>query len=205
MQTLGNKSSFAVEYAIQNSCNAIGCARLWINGHFLGSLYDTIYIDGYLIGGLTEILNKNRLDERYLTSDETTLFELLEKDLATDNERYDLARHYAVNLGTWTDYFDVYSYRLTDTKGVILWRFRENNGALLDLATYPTRVFSEQFEYDELEEVIRKVSVVLAKALEHETHTSETEKLERENQAALQELNRITDEQGLLSDGDRTF
>lgn len=205
MEVLGNKSSLAVEYAIQSSRNSIGYARLWINGHFLGSLYDTIYIDGYLIGGLTEILKKNRLDERYLTSDETAIFALLEKDRAADDERYDMASRYTVNLGTWTDYFNVYSYRLTDAKGAILWQFRDNNDDLLDLATYPTRVFSEQFEYDELEEVIRKVSAVLAKALEHEIHTSETEKWKRENQAALQELNRITDEQGLLSDGDRTF
>lgn len=49
------------------------------------------------------------------------------------------------------------------------------------------------------------LSAVLAKALEHEIHTSEAEKWKRENQAALQELNRITDEHGLLSDDDRTF
>lgn len=163
METLGNKSSFAVEYALQNSRNSIGYARLWINGHFLGSLYDTIYIDGYLIGGLTEILNKNRLDERYLTSDETAIFALLEKDRAADDERYDMASRYAVNLGTWTDYFNVYSYRLTDAKGVILWQFRENNDDLLDLAAYPTRVFSEQVEYDELKDVIRKISAALVK------------------------------------------
>ncbi|GKX60123.1 type II toxin-antitoxin system CcdA family antitoxin [Leminorella grimontii] len=49
------------------------------------------------------------------------------------------------------------------------------------------------------------LSAVLAKALKHEIHTSEAEKWKRENQAALQELNRITDEQGLLSDDYRAF
>ncbi|QWT40335.1 type II toxin-antitoxin system CcdA family antitoxin [Dickeya dadantii] len=49
------------------------------------------------------------------------------------------------------------------------------------------------------------LSATLAEALKREIRASEAEQWQRENRAGLQELNRITDEHGLLSDDYRTF
>ncbi|MBS0850139.1 type II toxin-antitoxin system CcdA family antitoxin [Citrobacter sp. JGM124] len=49
------------------------------------------------------------------------------------------------------------------------------------------------------------LSATLATALRHEIRESESERWKRANRKALQELNRITDEHGLLSDDYRTF
>lgn len=49
------------------------------------------------------------------------------------------------------------------------------------------------------------LSAVLSKALQHEIRTTEAERWKRENSEGLQELNRIIDEHGLLSDEYRTF
>lgn len=49
------------------------------------------------------------------------------------------------------------------------------------------------------------LSAVLSKALQHEIRTIEAERWKRENSEGLQELNRIIDEHGLLSDEYRTF
>jgi antitoxin CcdA len=49
------------------------------------------------------------------------------------------------------------------------------------------------------------LSATLAEALKHEIRKNEEEAWKRENRAGLQELNRISDEHGLLSDDDRTF
>ncbi len=49
------------------------------------------------------------------------------------------------------------------------------------------------------------LSATLAKALKHEIRETEAERWKRENLKAMQELNRITDEHGLLSDDYRTF
>ncbi|MCS2171013.1 type II toxin-antitoxin system CcdA family antitoxin [Scandinavium sp. TWS1a] len=49
------------------------------------------------------------------------------------------------------------------------------------------------------------LSAVLTAALQHEISASGAERWKQENRAGLQELNRITDEQGLLSDDYRTF
>jgi len=49
------------------------------------------------------------------------------------------------------------------------------------------------------------LSATLASALRHEIRESESERWKRTNRKAIQELNRITDEYGLLSDDYRTF
>lgn len=49
------------------------------------------------------------------------------------------------------------------------------------------------------------LSATLATALRHEIRESESEHWKRANRKAIQELNRITDEHGLLSDDYRTF
>ncbi len=49
------------------------------------------------------------------------------------------------------------------------------------------------------------LSALLAEALKREIRSGAAEKWQQENRAALQELNRITDEHGLLSDDYRTF
>ncbi|WP_343550944.1 type II toxin-antitoxin system CcdA family antitoxin [Pantoea sp.] len=49
------------------------------------------------------------------------------------------------------------------------------------------------------------LSAILSQALQHEIRASEAEKWKQENSDGLQELNRIIDEHGLLSDEYRTF
>ncbi|MBD9660079.1 MULTISPECIES: type II toxin-antitoxin system CcdA family antitoxin [Pantoea] len=49
------------------------------------------------------------------------------------------------------------------------------------------------------------LSAILSKALHYEIRTTEAERWKRENSEGLQELNRITEEHGLLSDEYRTF
>ena len=49
------------------------------------------------------------------------------------------------------------------------------------------------------------LSATLTTALKHQIRESEAERWKRANRKAIQELNRITDEHGLLSDDHRTF
>ncbi len=49
------------------------------------------------------------------------------------------------------------------------------------------------------------LSATLANALRREIRESEAERWKRANRKAIQELNRITEEHGLLSDDYRTF
>lgn len=165
-QLIGNKSRIAVEYSIENQNKFIGFAKLWLNDSFLGSSSDTIFIDGYLIGGFNAVLSKNKLSGRYLSDKKDEIYELLNNDiLFGEDALYELAKSYRVNFGTWSDYFDVYSYKLTDSTGAFLWRLIERNDGLKDLIDYPSNVFYETFDYDELLKIIEHLNTV--KKLQH--------------------------------------
>lgn len=152
---IGKKSTLAVEYFFENKEKFIGRARFWINDLFFGSLGDTIFLDGYLIGGLNEILNKGHLNQRYLFDNYCSTYEQLEEDILDFNgEEYELAENFNVNLGTWSDYFNIYSYKLTNETGAILWRFVDTGDSLEDLIDYPKNIFYEEFRYDGLRHIV---------------------------------------------------
>ncbi|AIP97760.1 hypothetical protein CFSAN000560_19450 [Salmonella enterica subsp. arizonae str. CFSAN000560] len=152
---IGDKSRIAVEYSIDNREKLIGRAKIWLNHVFIGSLSDTIFIDGYLIGGFNEILSKMVLNDRYLSDNPIKIYESINNDMLCDDDiLYDLAKSYRVNFGTWSDYFNVYSYKLSKNTGVILWQLTERNDELKDLINYPSCVFYETFNYSDLFEII---------------------------------------------------
>lgn len=160
-QTIGDKSQMAVEYYIENESKFIGRATFWIHNNFFGSLDDTIFFDGYLIGGLVDVLNKNELSNRYSLDKYSDIYYLLDRDRDIgDDELYELANSYHINLGSWSDYFDIYSYRLTKDSGVILWKFIGGNDDLKDLINYPSCVFHEEFNYSELSDLIEKIRTI---------------------------------------------
>jgi|GEM_PF-3541768 len=152
---IGDKSRIAVEYSINNREKLIGCAKVWLNHVFIGSLSDTIFIDGYLIGGFNEIKSKAVLNDRYLSGNPIEIYKLINNDmLCDDDDLYKLAKSYCVNFGTWSDYFNIYSYKLSERTGAILWQLTEKNDELKDLINYPSCVFYETFNYSDLFEVI---------------------------------------------------
>ncbi|MGI3430176.1 hypothetical protein [Providencia stuartii] len=156
---IGKKTTLAVEYFFENKEKFIGRARLWIDSLFLGSLGDTIIFDGYLIGGLTEILNKESLDKRYLLNNQYATYDKLEKDILNFNDDpYELAEKFTVNLGTWSDYFNIYSYKLTDELGVILWKYVDAENSLEDLTDYPKDILYAEFKYHDLVQIINELN-----------------------------------------------
>ncbi|EPV6064731.1 hypothetical protein ACV70F_003250, partial [Escherichia coli] len=69
-------------------------------------------------------------------------------------------KSYRVNFGTWSDYFNIYSYKLSESTGVILWQLTERNDELKDLMNYPSRVFYETFNYTDLLDVIDQLNSI---------------------------------------------
>ncbi|MBS6113889.1 MAG: hypothetical protein KIA09_23695 [Citrobacter freundii] len=158
---IGDKSRIAVEYLIDNQEKLIGRAKLWLNHVFIGSLSDTIFIDGYLIGGFNEILSKMVLNDRYLSDNPIKIYESINNDMLCDDDKlYDLAKSYRVNFGTWSDYFNIYSYKLSESTGVILWQLTERNDELKDLINYPSCVFYETFNYSDLFKIIDNLNSI---------------------------------------------
>ena len=158
---IGDKSRIAVEYSIHNREIFFGCARLWFNNSFIGSLSDTIYLDGYLLGGCYEILSKPMLNDRYSFDDPVKIYKSIDDDtLCDDDELYGLALSYRVNFGTWSDFFDIYSYKLSESTGAILWKLIDTYGDVKDLINYPSCVFYETFNYSDLIEIMDQLNSI---------------------------------------------
>ena len=157
---IGDKSRIAVEYSILNRESFFGCARLWFNNSFFGSFCDTIYFDGYLLGGCYEILSKPVLNDRYSFDNPVKIYESIDDDLLRDDDNHDLALSYRVNFGTWSDFFDIYSYKLSESTGAILWKLIHKYDELKDLINYPSCVFYETFNYSDLIEIMDQLNFI---------------------------------------------
>ena len=166
---IGDKSSIAAEICVANQESFVGHARIWVNNNFFGSLFELIYLDGYLAGGLMDILKKNNLNKKYSGMTHQELFNNLENDLCSDDCNNDIARSFCVNFGTITDIFSVYSYKKTNEIGVILWKIRDDLNVYdpytlyEDLKGYPNKIFCEEFEYKELCRIIDGLYAVKTK------------------------------------------
>lgn len=157
---IGDKSRIAVEYSILNRESFFGCARLWFNNSFFGSLSDTIYLDGYLLGGCYEILSKPVLNDRYSFDNPVKIYKSIDDDLLRDDDNHDLALSYRVNFGTWSDFFDIYSYKLSESTGAILWKLIDKYDELKDLINYPSCVFYKTFNYSDLIEIMDQLNSI---------------------------------------------
>ena len=160
---IGDKSRIAVEYSIHNREMFFGCARLWFNNSFIGSFSDPIYLDGYLLGGCYEILSKPMLNDRYSFDNPVKIYESYESiydDQLCDDDLHDLALSYRINFGTWSDYFNIYSYKLSESTGAILWKLIDKYDELKDLINYPSCVFYETFNYSDLIEIMDQLNSI---------------------------------------------
>ncbi|PXY98824.1 hypothetical protein DKK71_00715 [Snodgrassella alvi] len=159
---IGDKSRIAVEYSIHNRESFFGCARLWFNNSFIGSLSDTIYLDGYLLGGCYKILSKPMLNDRYSFDNPVKIYESIYEDqLCDDDDLHDLALSYRVNFGTWSDYFNIYSYKLSESTGAILWKLIDRcYDEAEDLINYPSCIFYETFNYSDLIEIMDQLNSI---------------------------------------------
>ena len=157
---IGDKSRIAVEYSILNRESFFGCARLWFNNSFFGSFCDTIYFDGYLLGGCYEILSKPVLNDRYSFDNPVKIYKSIDDDLLRDDDNHDLALSYRVNFGTWSDFFDIYSYKLSESTGAILWKLIHKYDELKDLINYLSCVFYKTFNYSDLIEIMDQLNFI---------------------------------------------
>lgn len=83
---IGDKRSMAIEYRVANPASLTAHARLWFEGQQLGSLKDVIYLDGYLLGCLSDLARKPCLAPRYQNKDAYQLFNILEQELGSWDE-----------------------------------------------------------------------------------------------------------------------
>ncbi|MCR6720425.1 MAG: hypothetical protein NVV59_09040 [Chitinophagaceae bacterium] len=120
---LGDKNRLAIEVSgVKSDSDLMGYARLWLDGVVLGDFSEYIYLDGYLLGGLHQMLNIGWITDEGLPTDIDQQFQYFEKK-STEGDDVGIDS-YRVSFGTMTDSFDMWSYR-KDNAITLIWRLRE--------------------------------------------------------------------------------
>lgn len=135
MKLIGEKNNFAIEFKIVDKVNLMGYAKIWMSNKFLGSNEDLIFLRGYLLNGMIQILNSKQIDDcvfkTFLNYKLKNIFYYLKYNLDNDNESNNTYCYY-VNLGTFTDDYNVFSF-FHDDYVYIVWKIINKNSNFNDV------------------------------------------------------------------------
>lgn len=131
MKIIGKKKQFAVEYEIIDSKSLMGFAKIWFGGNSIGTNEDLIFLKGYLINGLEQIGNSNRIDAS-INLQKEDVYMTFKNRLSNSND-YEIHK-YLISLGTFTDDFTIFSF-LFENEINIIWKLNSNNTIFSDLNT----------------------------------------------------------------------
>ena len=160
---LGDKKEIGVEIEITEKLDdgsLMGYARLWLGQNFVGTIYEYIYLDGYLLGGLYQMLNVKEISDETFPVDKEGQYLYFEKkamDLYDDE-----SDNYRLNFGTMADCFIIWACRENDFLKIV-WKKEVKASCLLydDLLDYRNDVFGFCIKYDRFQRFVARLDRVL--------------------------------------------
>ncbi|KFF05621.1 hypothetical protein [Flavobacterium reichenbachii] len=151
---IGNKETFAVELIANENNPKMGYGKLWLQNSFLGTSEDLIYLNGYLISLIDEIINSKEINFELENRNEIEIFEVLK---SKSKKRSD----YAVIGSTFTDDFEIYSYKKDDSI-IVLWKLMHEKEMIFnELKKYSKEIQFATVPLFELEIVKKKVLEII--------------------------------------------
>ncbi|MDX6183785.1 hypothetical protein SGQ44_15930 [Flavobacterium sp. Fl-77] len=126
---IGNKENFAIEFEKLNSNPEMGYGKLWLQNNFFGTKEDLIYLNGYLLSLLDEILNAKIITLNIEDKNPIELFNFL---------KY-FGRNYLILGSTFTDDFEAYCYK-SNEKIFLIWKLREVEMIFDELKNYDREI-----------------------------------------------------------------
>jgi len=121
---IGDKESFAVEIKFSEQDSQMGYGKLWIQNQFYGTIEDLIYLNGYLLGLIEEILNASPVDFDHSDKTKPELMHQL-------SERVEENFNYKICGATFTDDFDGYKFKDSD-RIYLIWQLRQDQPMVFD-------------------------------------------------------------------------
>lgn len=147
---IGNKEIFAVEFYVDENNPSMGYGKLWIQNMFLGTKEDLIFLNGYLIKLLDEIIDSKLINFDINKRDSEELFNLVK---STQKKRSE----YVVIGSTFTDDFEMYSFEKESTI-YLLWKLRNENEMIFDeLKKYSTEIHYVSVSKNEIQTIREKI------------------------------------------------
>ncbi len=150
MNLIGNKNEFAVEYQITDIENVMGYGKLWFQNKFYGTSQDLIYLKGYLVNLIENILDIKPLKSPLDLSKNDAIYEYLKK---TSDE----SSIYQIFGSTFTDDFIGYKFR-DENDIVLVWKIRDDVEMIFDdLKDYPKSITLVRVNHQIMEDVLDKL------------------------------------------------
>ncbi|MEW5677226.1 hypothetical protein ABGT15_13005 [Flavobacterium enshiense] len=147
---IGNKDVFALEFYKNENNPKMGYGKLWIQNMFLGTKEDLIFLNGYLIGLLDEIINSQSIEINIIEKDKEEIFDLIK---STNEKRSE----YIVLGSTFTDDFEIYSFE-KENQIFLLWKLRNDIEIIFDeLKNYSKEIHFVQVSKNEVQNVKEKL------------------------------------------------
>ena len=148
---IGDKNQIGVEFIFDKLLNGKtynGYGKIWLGGNFLGSIEDSIYYDGYLLGQLQAIINCRELNIEIPTTIDGLykFFENIELD-----EKNIIS--YRIFTTTFTDMYQVFAYKINNIITIVwkvIWVDTFN-----DIKSQEKTIFSYQFEIEKLSHILK--------------------------------------------------
>ncbi|MCL9805482.1 hypothetical protein NAT51_08110 [Flavobacterium amniphilum] len=145
---IGNKETFAVEFTKSEDDQRMGYGKLWLQNAFLGTKEDLIYLNGYLVSLLNELIQAQTISFDTGNKSSFEVFELIR----SKNYRSD----YAIVGSTFTDDFEIYAFK-NEEKIVVFWRLYNQEMIFEELQQYPREIQTAQINQQEIEGVKEKL------------------------------------------------
>ena len=147
---IGNKDVFALEFYKNENNPKLGYGKLWIQNMFLGTKEDLIFLNGYLIGLLDEIINSQSIETNIVEKDENEIFDLVK---STGKKR----SNYVVTGSTFTDDFEIYSFE-KENQIFLIWKLRNDIEMIFDeLKNYNKEIHFVQVSKNEVQRIKEKL------------------------------------------------
>jgi len=151
---IGNKETFAIELTINENNPKMGYGKLWLQNSFLGTSEDLIFLNGYLISLIDEIINSKEINFELENRNEIKIFEVLKSN---SKKRSD----FAIIGSTFTDDFEIYSYKKSD-KIIVLWKLIHDKEMIFnELKKYSKEIQFASVLLIELEIVKKKILEII--------------------------------------------
>ena len=149
MKIIGNKNEFAIEYQITDTERMLGYRKLWVQNSFYGTSKDLIFLKGYLINLLDDILNAKPYEIDFENINKEEIFEQLQKELNYTSK-------YLISSSTFTDDFLGFKFK-SKNEIILVWKLlTENNLIFDDLKDYTKSVILVRFKYDTANKIINQ-------------------------------------------------
>ena len=151
---IGNKETFAVELTINENNPKMSYGKLWLQNSFLGTSEDLIFLNGYLISLIDEIINSKEINFELENRNEIKFFDGLKSN---SKKRSD----FAIIGSTFTDDFEIYSYKKND-KIIVLWKLIHDKEMIFnELKKYSKEIQFASVLLIELEIVKKKILEII--------------------------------------------